>query len=134
MARIRIDGAGTAFDCPEDDVILRAALRSGIGFPYECNSGSCGNCRFELVDGEVRHDWDAPPAWGERDRKRNRFLGCQARALGDCRIKVRSDDDCIARHRPVRTRARLVGTRPPLLMFSRGGFDATAEKWATLGV
>ena len=32
------------------------------------------------------------------------------------------------------TRYDIVGSGPPLLMFSPGGFDATLEKWTTLGV
>jgi len=108
MARIRVDGTDIEFDCPDDDVLLRAALRNGLGFPYECNVGGCGNCRFELLEGEVEHEWGSPPAWGERDQKRNRWLGCQARALSDCRIKLRLDDNCIGRHTPARARARLV--------------------------
>jgi len=34
----------------------------------------------------------------------------------------------------IRTRYEVVGSGPPLLMFSPGGFDATLEKWSTLGV
>jgi len=34
----------------------------------------------------------------------------------------------------ISTRYEVVGSGPPLLMFSPGGFDATLEKWATLGV
>ena len=34
----------------------------------------------------------------------------------------------------IETRYDVVGSGPPLLMFSPGGFDATLEKWATLGV
>jgi toluene monooxygenase electron transfer component len=30
---------------------MRAATRIGLGFPYECNVGECGNCRFELIEG-----------------------------------------------------------------------------------
>jgi pimeloyl-ACP methyl ester carboxylesterase len=33
----------------------------------------------------------------------------------------------------ITTRYQLLGSGPPLLMFSPGGFDATAEKWSTLG-
>ena len=33
----------------------------------------------------------------------------------------------------IHTRYDLVGSGPPLLMFSPGGFDATLEKWSTLG-
>ncbi len=112
MAIIRIEGTEIEFESAPDDVVLRAALRSGLGFPYECNVGACGNCRFELLEGEIEHEWDSPPAWGERDQKRNRWLGCQARALTDCRIKLRQDENCISRHRPVRTRARLTEIHP----------------------
>lgn len=34
----------------------------------------------------------------------------------------------------IETRYEVVGDGPPLLMFSPGGFDATLEKWSTLGV
>lgn len=34
----------------------------------------------------------------------------------------------------LRTRYEVVGSGPPLLMFSPGGFDATLEKWNTLGI
>lgn len=34
----------------------------------------------------------------------------------------------------ITTRYEVVGSGPPLLLFSPGGFDATLEKWTTLGV
>ena len=34
----------------------------------------------------------------------------------------------------IRTRYEVLGSGPPLLMFAPGGFDATVEKWTTLGV
>jgi pimeloyl-ACP methyl ester carboxylesterase len=34
----------------------------------------------------------------------------------------------------ISTRYEVLGEGPPLLMFSPGGFDATLEKWSTLGV
>ena len=34
----------------------------------------------------------------------------------------------------IATNYEVVGDGPPLLMFSPGGFDATAEKWSTLGI
>ena len=56
MSEIAVSGAGTTHICPADDTVLRAALRAGLGFPYECNVGSCGNCRFELLSGAVEHE------------------------------------------------------------------------------
>jgi pimeloyl-ACP methyl ester carboxylesterase len=34
----------------------------------------------------------------------------------------------------LKTRYEVLGSGPPLLMYSPGGFDATVEKWSTLGV
>ena len=34
----------------------------------------------------------------------------------------------------INTRYEVIGDGPPLLMFSPGGFDATLEKWSSLGV
>lgn len=106
MKRIEIEGA-TAFECADDDTILRAALRAGIGMPYSCNVGACGNCRFELKAGAVEHERTDAPAWTERDRKRGRWLGCQARPLEDCQIKLRLDPEAMPLHQPVRMTARL---------------------------
>lgn len=101
-------GENLSFTCDESDTVLRAALRNGIGFPYACNVGSCGNCRFQLLEGEVKHKWEDPPAWSERDLKRQRFLGCQAIPGSDCTIKFRSNDKFLPANSPVRTSARIV--------------------------
>jgi hypothetical protein len=34
----------------------------------------------------------------------------------------------------IATQYEVVGSGPPLLMFSPGGFDATLDKWITLGI
>lgn len=112
MARITIENDGTEFDCAEGDTILRAALRAGLGMAYSCNVGSCGNCRFELIEGAVRHAREDAPAWSERDLKRNRWLGCQAVPQGDCRIKFRADPGAVSRDRPARREAELVSIMP----------------------
>ena len=107
MHKIEIANTDASFES-DDDTVLRAALRAGLGFPYECNSGSCGNCRFELLEGSVEHARKDCPGWSERDSARNRWLGCQAKPLSDCRIKVRLDPHYESMHRPIRTTARLV--------------------------
>ena len=106
MPQITLTNANIAFDCA-DDTILRAALRQGLGFPYECNVGSCGNCRFELIEGEVVHDRADAPAWTERHKQRKQYLACQARPLSDCRIKANLRDHYKSVHKPVLTEARL---------------------------
>lgn len=108
---VSIAGAEQRFSCAGGDVLLRAAHRAGLAFPYECNVGSCGNCKFELVEGEVAMQWPQAPGWTDKDRQRRRYLACQARPLGDCTIKVRCDARYAPRHRPVRTPAVLAARR-----------------------
>lgn len=91
---IVIEGAQEAgFIQDEGDTILCAALRAGVGFPYECNSGGCGNCRYELISGEVENLWPEAPALTNRDRRKGLSLACQGRAKTDLRIRVRQQED-----------------------------------------
>ncbi len=109
--RIRLAGGDVEFDCAADDTLLRAAQRAGLGFPYECNVGSCGNCKFELVEGEVASVWPQAPGLSDKDRQRKRHLGCQSRPLGDCVVKLRTMDRYQPPHRPQRAPAVLHSVR-----------------------
>ncbi len=102
MPHITIPATNTTFDC-NDDTIMRAAARNGLGFPYECNVGSCGNCKFELLEGEVEHLRKDPPGWSERDLQRKRYLGCQAKPLTDCKIKLNLRDHYKSHYLPKKT-------------------------------
>ena len=87
-ATIYNDKDGSSCEQADGDTILRAALRAGLGYSYECNSGGCGGCKFELVTGEIATLWQAAPGLSERDRKRGRHLACQCRALGPVTVKA----------------------------------------------
>ena len=100
MPKIQLDRSDVSFDCPTGETVLRAALRAGIGMSYSCNVGSCGNCRFELIEGEVAHSRQDPPAWTAKDRDRNRWLGCQAVPARDCVVKFRPDPAAVPLIRP----------------------------------
>jgi 2-polyprenylphenol hydroxylase and related flavodoxin oxidoreductases len=112
MRKITNERDGTAFECDDNDTILRAALRAGVGMAYSCNVGSCGNCRFELIDGDVEHIRDDPPAWSERDARKNKWLGCQARPLGDCTVKFRPDAQYVSESAPKRMQGTLTKIAP----------------------
>lgn len=111
MARITLSGSDASWDCADDDTIMRSALRAGLGFPYECNVGSCGNCRFDLLDGAIEHIRADPPGLSERDQLRGRRLGCQARPLADCTIKVRLMPQYKSAILPIKQGAVLVEVR-----------------------
>jgi toluene monooxygenase electron transfer component len=109
--RIRLAGGDVEFACAEGDTLLRAAQRAGLGFPYECNVGSCGNCKFELVEGEVVTAWPQAPGLSDKDRQRQRHLGCQSQPLGDCVVKLRTMGRYVPPHRPQRAPAVLQQVR-----------------------
>ena len=110
MRAIRIEN-GPDFGCADDDTLLRSALRAGLGMPYECNAGSCGTCKVELLEGQVTSLRPDAPGLGERDRLKNRVLACQSRPGSDCRIKVRLRPENVPVHRPARFTATLTAVR-----------------------
>ncbi len=110
MAKITIPATGTSFDVADGDTIARAAVRNGLGFPYDCNVGECGNCRFELLEGEVTYLRENPPALNDRDAQRKRYLGCQALPNGDCSIKVSLRDQFKSTHLPAPVTGTLTQT------------------------
>ncbi len=111
MPTIAVKGSDTQWQCADDDTIMRSALRAGLGFPYECNVGSCGNCRFDLLEGEIEELRADAPGLSDRDRERGRRLGCQARPLGDCTVKLRFMPHYVSQFPPVRQAGVLVAMR-----------------------
>ncbi|HNI47018.1 MAG TPA: FAD-binding oxidoreductase [Zoogloea sp.] len=101
---------GSRFAQAPGDTVLRAALRAGIGLSYECNSGGCGGCKIELLQGNVETLWPDAPGLGERDRRRGRHLACQCRAVGDIIIKAPTAPEYVPPILPRRRRAFLIGT------------------------
>ncbi len=109
QARITYQKDGSSFVQAGGDSILRAALRAGVGLAYECNSGGCGGCKFELLDGEIEILWPEAPGLSERDKRRGRHLACQCRALGDITIAAPIAGEYVPVIRPRRRSARLGG-------------------------
>jgi toluene monooxygenase electron transfer component len=99
---------GAVFEVKDGDSIMQAALRSGIGFPYGCSSGSCCSCKYELIDGEVIDTKRGFSALSIRDRKKNRHLGCQSFPKGPSQIRVRTEQKYIPKYKPEKYIAVLV--------------------------
>ncbi len=93
MPIVHIHDSDLSFEQREThDAILRAGLAAGLGLSYECNSGGCGSCKFELIEGEVEELWPDAPGLTARDIKKGRKLACQCRAKSDLIIAMRTDD------------------------------------------
>lgn len=123
--RVTLRGTDLSFPCSEDDTILRAALRAGLGHPYECNSGGCGSCLFDLVQGEVVDHWPEAPGLSARSRAKGRRLACQSSPRGDCTIATRMKPHCVPVITPQRRSAVLKGVK--LLTHDMGLFTFKTE-------
>jgi toluene monooxygenase electron transfer component len=110
-ATIRNEKDGSVCEQQDGDTILRAAMRAGLGYSYECNSGGCGGCKIELLEGEIETLWSDAPGLTDRDRKRGRHLACQSRARGALTIKAATAPEYRPRIVPKRRRAHLIETR-----------------------
>lgn len=108
---IDVPSAAARFNCAPNDTLLQAALRSGVSMPYECNSGGCGACKFDLVKGGVIDAWPDAPGRSASDRVRGRRLACQSIPSSDCVIKVRLDTKCKPRVQPEVIELRLLRSR-----------------------
>jgi toluene monooxygenase electron transfer component len=75
------------FTCESGEKILHAGLRSGLGLPYECGTGTCGTCKARLLSGRVESEW--PEAPGNRYLKDPAdLLMCQCVAREACSLEV----------------------------------------------
>lgn len=108
---ISIAGTQRQYACAPGDTLLRSGLRAGFGLPYECNAGSCGTCKIDLLSGELADLYPEAPGIKQRDRDRGRRLACQSVPLRDCTINARLDEAYAPRHVPQRVTAILEGVR-----------------------
>jgi toluene monooxygenase electron transfer component len=103
---------GCSFVCEAGDTLLGAALRAGVGIPYECSVGSCGSCKCQILDGSVKDLCADAPGLNAGDRRRGRRLACQITPLSDCTVTIRVDATCAAPIRPSFRRVELKSVTP----------------------
>ena len=86
--KVSVPASGHEFSVENDETILEAALRQGIGLPYGCRNGACGKCAGELISGEIRYA-KALKSLALDQQQQGKTLFCQAHPLSDVEIRVR---------------------------------------------
>lgn len=85
--KVTLAPSGKQLEVEDNESILDAAIRQGIGLPYGCRNGRCGACIAVLEAGEVSYPEGAPEALeGEPAGK---CLPCKAIPMGDVTIIAR---------------------------------------------
>lgn len=103
--RIRVVSQGSdprIFHVGDGERLLYAGLAQGVLLPYECGTGTCGQCRAVLEEGTVADLWPEAPGHKFKRRDRNEILMCQTHACSDCVL-----------HLPSATVASLANFQPP---------------------
>lgn len=108
MFQIRSQNSDIAYDSDTQDTLLSAALRAETAFPYECNSGGCGACKFELLAGNVEELWPDAPGLSARDRRKGKRLACQCVAKTDLEIRITNTSSIRAIYPPRRLKAQVM--------------------------
>ncbi len=87
--KISVPASGHEFSAEENETILEAALRQGVGLPYGCRNGACGKCSGEVLSGQTEYDTEVLRAQAKKEHEAGKTLFCQACATSDLEIKVR---------------------------------------------
>jgi CDP-4-dehydro-6-deoxyglucose reductase len=87
--QVTVTPSGRQFTCDDDETVLSAALRHGVGLPYGCKNGACGSCRGKVLSGSVLHGSHQQRALSEADEAQGAALFCCARPQSDITIEAR---------------------------------------------
>ena len=117
-ARHQIIINGNSFLARRGELLLDAALSSGIDLPHDCRAGHCGTCCVRLVSGEVRGGEGSEPGI---------VHPCQCRIVGDAVIEtyqpsgVRTVDGVLSSLRALSPEVMEVGIRTDRALPYRAG-------------
>jgi ferredoxin-NAD(P)+ reductase (naphthalene dioxygenase ferredoxin-specific) len=92
----------------DGETILASLLQAGVPFPHNCQSGNCGACKCELVEGDVLELPYSEYALSAEERSRNLILACRTQVWGDCSVRPLEADETVLHPSRV-MRCRLVG-------------------------
>ena len=87
--QITVQPSGHHYECEQDETVLAAAIRSGIGLPYGCKNGACGSCKGKVVEGTIHHKPHQPRALSDQEKLQGFALMCCAVPQGDVTIEAR---------------------------------------------
>ncbi|GAM16808.1 2Fe-2S iron-sulfur cluster-binding protein [Sphingobium fuliginis] len=87
-SKVSIAGEPAILEIPRGKTLLEAMLAEGLAMPHDCKVGSCGTCRFKLMDGKIGEL--SPSALVlERDALSQGYrLACQAMPRSDLVIAL----------------------------------------------
>jgi CDP-4-dehydro-6-deoxyglucose reductase, E3 len=86
---ITLTPSGHTFKAAEDESILEAAMRQGIGLPYGCRNGACGSCKGKILSGKFDYGRYQDRTLRPEEKAAGKALFCVGRACSDMTLEVR---------------------------------------------
>jgi anthranilate 1,2-dioxygenase reductase subunit len=77
------DGKTLFCNVQNNELLLDAALRSGITLPMDCREGVCATCQGRCESGEYTQDYVDEEALSATDLAQRKMLSCQTRVKSD---------------------------------------------------
>lgn len=77
------------------ETMLESLLQAGVPFPHNCQSGNCGACKCELIDGDILELPYSEYALSAEERSRSLILACRTQVWGDCRVRLLDADEMV---------------------------------------
>jgi CDP-4-dehydro-6-deoxyglucose reductase len=87
--KVTVRPSGREFTVEDDETILAAALRSGVGLPYGCKNGACGTCKANGLEGEWVQGPHSHSALSRDEQAARKLLVCSSRPATDLVIEAR---------------------------------------------
>ncbi|MDP4612729.1 MAG: 2Fe-2S iron-sulfur cluster-binding protein, partial [Limnohabitans sp.] len=81
--QISVQPSGRSFTADDNETLLAAGIRQGIGLPYGCKDGACGSCKCKKISGTVVHGPHQDKALSADEEAQGLVLTCCATAQSD---------------------------------------------------
>jgi NAD(P)H-flavin reductase/ferredoxin len=93
--QVYVEPFGATLTVGARETILKAALKSGLAYPHECQVGACSSCKTLLVEGDIKPLTDFAYVLDMEEMRSGYILVCQSLAKSDLKLRVTSLDDGI---------------------------------------
>lgn len=87
--QVQVQPSGQTFTVEGEETVLQAALRSGVGLPYGCKSGTCGTCKSRVLQGQWQQGEHSDTALSAAEAAEGKLLVCCSKPLTDLTIEAR---------------------------------------------
>ncbi len=78
----------TTFAAGDGETVLAAAARQNLNLPHSCKSGVCGQCKAELVSGDIQIGGHSEQALSEAEKAQGKILMCCTTAQSDISLNI----------------------------------------------